>query len=444
MVLAALGPPLLIVTPAWGSRRVVGVALASALLALGRLLWYDPFYDVRCRAGCRPLAPLLGSEPALAEGLALAATAASLVAAALGMLALGRSVSRQVLLVVAAAPTGIRVADSPVLGAEQASAVAQVGLGVAGAVIGGALVLQVLRAMWERARVRELVDSIEAAEEPDELERRLRQLVGDESLRLALPTLDGFVLLDGNQAPASLAVLSHLTVDDEPVAVLLGSDPERGVPRLPARARLAVLTRVLERRLGVDIEELAEARTSMVVTAARARRALERDLHDGAQQEVLYAVSTLRAAERRGERLGDAQATATAAAARESVEAALLDVRRVANSVHPHALTASGLESALDSLATTNPVPMTLRVRLVQPLSPEVELCLYSAISDVVAASSCRVREVDVASAGATVTACIVGQGLTGETHLRDRIEALRGTLITQPTRIEVVLPCGR
>lgn len=422
----------------------MGIALVSAALGLCRLLWYDPFLDARCTVGCRPLVPLLGSDPTLAEGLAVAATTASLVAAGFAVISARRSASQQVLLAAAVAATVIRVAQSPAVGAEQASGAGQVALGVAGAVIGGAVVMEAMKALRERSRVRELVDSIEGADEPDELERRLRQLVGDASLRLALPTVGGYVLLDGNPAPASLKVLSHLTVDDEPVAVLLGDTLERGAPRLPARARLGVLTRVLERRLGLEVEALAASRTAMVVTAARTRRTLERDLHDGAQQEVLFAVSTLRAAERRGERLDNADAAATAGAAREKLEAALLDVRRVANSVHPHALTASGLESALDSLTDASRVPIHLRVRLVQSLSPEVELCLYTTIADVVARSSGSVHDIEVASAAATVRAVITGQGLACEGHATDRIAALRGTLTAQPNRIEVELPCGR
>ncbi len=225
MALAALGPPLLIAIAAWASRLAVGIALVSAALGLGRLLWYDPFLDARCTVGCRPLAPLLGSDPSLADRLAVAGTITSLVAAAAAAITLRRSVSRLILLALAVAATAVRVAQSPALGAEQASGAAQVALGVAGAVIGGALVVEALKALRERSRVRELVDSIEEADAPDELERRLRRLVGDDSLRLALPTTGGYVLLDGNPAPASLTVLSHLTVDDEPVAVLLGDHP---------------------------------------------------------------------------------------------------------------------------------------------------------------------------------------------------------------------------
>ena len=144
----------------------MAVALVAAFLGLGRLLWYDPFFDARCLEDCRSLTPLLGSDPGLAEGLAGAGTAACLVAATTAMVAARRSVTRLILIALAVAATALRVGQSPLLGAEQASQSGQMALGVAGAVIGGAMVVDALKALRERTRVRQLVDSIEAADEP--------------------------------------------------------------------------------------------------------------------------------------------------------------------------------------------------------------------------------------------------------------------------------------
>ena len=105
--------------------------------------------------------------------------------------------------------------------------------------------------------------------------------------------------------------------------------------------------------------ELHASRARIVSAADEARRRLERDLHDGAQQHLVGLALTLRLARRKletdpafvgellDEALGDL-ATATA------------ELRELARGLHPAVLTEGGLKPALVSLAKRAGVPVTI------------------------------------------------------------------------------------
>jgi signal transduction histidine kinase len=96
----------------------------------------------------------------------------------------------------------------------------------------------------------------------------------------------------------------------------------------------------------------------LVEAADAARRQLERDLHDGAQQRLVLASLTLRRAQ--------AQARGTAAEplvseAIDHLQQGLAELRELAHGIHPAVLTEHGLEPALAGLVARTPVPVELR-----------------------------------------------------------------------------------
>ena len=106
------------------------------------------------------------------------------------------------------------------------------------------------------------------------------------------------------------------------------------------------------------IAELEASRARIVAAADAARRRIERDLHDGAQQRLLVASLQLRAAERALDSNGDAAALLRTA--RAELDAGLAELRELARGIHPTLLTMRGLTPAVQALA----LRATVRVRL--------------------------------------------------------------------------------
>ncbi len=202
-----------------------------------------------------------------------------------------------------------------------------------------------------------------------------------------------------------------------------------------------------------------QATARRIVTAeAAARRRIERDLHDGAQQRLV----TL------GLELGVVAERATAdpalAARVREVRTQLLDatseLRELARGLHPTVLTEQGLEAALETLADRCPIPVKLSVVLDDRLSREIEATTYFLVSEALTNaarhSDARVASVCVAKADAGLSVevaddgrggaiCTDGGGLQG---VADRLAALGARLrLDSPvgggTRISTVLPCA-
>src|SRR5215218_6096530 len=101
-------------------------------------------------------------------------------------------------------------------------------------------------------------------------------------------------------------------------------------------------------------EQLAASRRRIVETADEARRRIERDLHDGAQQRLVSLALELRLAA-----AGAHPATATAIErCVEELQGALADLRELARGLHPVVLSERGLIPALEMLAARSPVPV--------------------------------------------------------------------------------------
>jgi len=88
---------------------------------------------------------------------------------------------------------------------------------------------------------------------------------------------------------------------------------------------------MLRARIGVQLAEVRESRARIAVAHLGERRRLERDLHDGAQQRLLAVAFQLRAAQVNGER---DRLEESVAAAVDELQAAVLELRELANGLH--------------------------------------------------------------------------------------------------------------
>jgi signal transduction histidine kinase len=184
--------------------------------------------------------------------------------------------------------------------------------------------------------------------------------------------------------------------------------------------------------------ELRETRRRIFDAGDTARRQLGRDLHDGAQQQLITAVIDLQRAQRLWSTDPD-RAKELLDGGLERAESGLQALRALAWGIHPPILTHRGLGAAVESLAGRMPMPVTLELtteRLPASLEASVYFFVSETLSNVVKhakASNVAVRIVvedgrlvvdasDDGVGGAAATA--EGSGLWG---LADRVEALGG-----------------
>jgi len=208
--------------------------------------------------------------------------------------------------------------------------------------------------------------------------------------------------------------------------------------------RLQVLARQRQR-------ELDRTRIALVEATDGVMAAMERDLHDGAQQRLVSLALALSMQQRELARGSDASGPVRLQGVREEIEGIRLDVIRVARGLAPSLVAERGLDAALDALVQSSPIPIS--IECVGPsntrsldLSTHVRFAIWYVVSEAVAnslkyaaASSIQINVTDEHGAVAvTVTdngaggADARGAGLSG---LRDRLGALGGELdvVSQP-----------
>jgi PAS domain S-box-containing protein len=186
--------------------------------------------------------------------------------------------------------------------------------------------------------------------------------------------------------------------------------------------------------------ELAVSRRRIVTAADEARRRIERDLHDGAQQRLVHAIIMLKLAQR-AFRQEDGKAESLVGEALEHAERGIDDMRELARGIHPRVLSSGGLGRALETLARRSPVPATVVMHTEARLPEPVEVTAYYVASEALtnAAKHAHASEVRIAvdvddrwlvltirDDGVGGADASQGSGLVG---LDDRVAALGGAL---------------
>src|SRR5882757_3130342 len=183
--------------------------------------------------------------------------------------------------------------------------------------------------------------------------------------------------------------------------------------------------------------ELIASRARIVAASDDARRQIERDLHDGAQQRLLALALRLRSAvaPNKGDEAG-AEIMDVAA----DVMAVTDELREMCRGIHPAILSSQGLRPALRSLGRRSAIPVEVDVRIDGRLPEPVEVGAYYVVSEMLTNAAKHARasvvEVDVEASGARLRVrvrddgvggadALQGSGLIG---LKDRIDALGGT----------------
>jgi PAS domain S-box-containing protein len=190
-----------------------------------------------------------------------------------------------------------------------------------------------------------------------------------------------------------------------------------------------------------QLAEVRASRARIVEAADAARREIERNLHDGAQQRFVAAALRLQIwlAEHR-EAVSDSRMDLEGVLS--ELRAGLADLRDLAHGLHPAVLSDRGLERALTSLADQAAVPVDLRLALPpERLASSVEAAVYFTVCEALTnvakyahASRAWVSvgrrdgelDVEVGDDGVGGANLAAGSGLQG---LCDRVAAVSGTL---------------
>jgi PAS domain S-box-containing protein len=206
--------------------------------------------------------------------------------------------------------------------------------------------------------------------------------------------------------------------------------------------------------------EVEESRARIARAAYAARRSIQRDLHDGAQQQFVSVALQLENARGLIEEQSP-QASRLLAAAQADLQDAIEELRRLAQGIHPAELSKSGLAAALRTLAKRSAASINVTVERFGRLAPEIESAAYfitaEATANAVKHASANQIQIDVAKARDELRVTVTDDGPggasfgdgTGLQGLRDRAEAVGGDLtvdspIGGPTVLTADLPLFR
>jgi signal transduction histidine kinase len=190
------------------------------------------------------------------------------------------------------------------------------------------------------------------------------------------------------------------------------------------------------------VEELRASRQRIVAAQDEERRRLERDIHDGAQQQLVALSIKLRLAETLV-RKDPGKAEALLGQVKGETTEALESLRDLARGIYPPLLADKGLVAALEAQARKSAVAVRVHGDVVGRFSPDVEagvyFCVLEALQNVAKYAGASSATVGLSGSDGTLTFIVQDDGRgfdpattrsgSGLQNMHDRIEALGGRL---------------
>jgi signal transduction histidine kinase len=239
---------------------------------------------------------------------------------------------------------------------------------------------------------------------------------------------------------------------------VVGSGPTQPLPA-DAEQRVAEFTELVATAIAnAEAREALTASRARIVTAADdARRRLERDLHDGAQQRLVSLALLLRSVEAGvPSELGSLKGQISDAVT--GLNAASNDLQELARGIHPAILSRGGLGPALKTLARRSVIPVTVRAELEGRIPESAEVAAYYVVAEAITNATRHAHAsglyIDLVINGSNLVLSIRDDGVGGANTrngsgligLIDRVEALGGHMqIASPpgggTALHVAIP---
>jgi signal transduction histidine kinase len=199
-------------------------------------------------------------------------------------------------------------------------------------------------------------------------------------------------------------------------------------------------------------DDLTASRARLVQAQHAERRRIQRDLHDGAQQDVVVLTATLALARERLRR-GDPRADETLTQLQRDLVDLLARLREFAHAIHPPVLADSGLLEAIEAQATRLPLEVVIEadpalrgVRYSEHVESTTWYLVSEALTNVVKHASAERVRISLAQPDGLLAVEVSdnGQGFAppsarglGLAGLADRVSTVGGTLLvdSQPGR---------
>ena len=191
----------------------------------------------------------------------------------------------------------------------------------------------------------------------------------------------------------------------------------------------------LNRELEERAVEVRESRRRLIAAQDAERHRLERDLHDGAQQQVVALKVKLGIARTIAEREGAEEISGRVSVLAEETQAAVDALREVAHGIYPPLLEAEGLETALRAAERSSPIPIELNAVDLERYDREVEetvyFCVLEAIDRVHMSGAAAIRiELRAGEEKLVVVVDHDGQVMLADlSALSDRVDAFGGAI---------------
>jgi len=328
-----------------------------------------------------------------------------------------------------------------------------------------------LRTGLDMSSVGDLVVRLSGGLTPDQLRPALAHALQDPSLEVVywLPTLGFFADLAGKPvelpAPDSERAVSLLGDTSTPVAALVydASLVHEGqlLDTAAAAVNMALENARLQVQLRAQLEEVRQSRIRLVEAADSERQRVERDLHDGAQQQLVTLLLSMQTAKTEALKQGDRQVAVLIDANISALREALDELRELARGIHPTILSQAGLMPAIQSLADRSPIPVDVKGELGDTrLAPPIEAALYFVVAEAITNAvkhskggrmcvqvgrNVGLATIEISDDGVGGADVSRGSGLLG---LTDRVAAVGGRLVVtsyagKGTTINAEVPCG-
>jgi len=338
------------------------------------------------------------------------------------------------------------------------------------AAVAVAVLVVFLQRRLAQGAVAGLVVELGAGSATVDLREALSRALGDPSLMLAYwyPAESRYVDADGRPVELPAADAGRLATvierDGEPVAALIHDPALRYNPGLVesacAAAGLTLDNERLHAELRARLVDLQASRARLVTAADEARRRIERDLHDGAQQQLVALKISLGLA--RQLVASSPEAASLLAQTERQAAGALEELRELARGIYPPLLADLGLRAALEAQARKAALPVTVEAagagRYPQEIEAAVYFCVMEALQNVAKYARASAARVTLGSQGPCLVFTVEDDGAgfdpaatpkgTGLQGIADRLAALGGTvdLVSSPghgTRITGGVPAA-
>jgi signal transduction histidine kinase len=238
------------------------------------------------------------------------------------------------------------------------------------------------------------------------------------------------------------------------------TDNMRLLDGVSSALRLSVDNGRLRSEIERTLEQVRQSRQRIVEAGVEARRRIERDLHDGAQQHLVSLGMRLRLAANAARDTDELELATELESTITMLNQALRELRELAHGIHPSLLSSGGLALAVPELAGRCPVPVVVDVQAEGRLPELIESTAYFVLAEALANVAKHSRATrawvrahvvdeelllvvrDNGTGGASLDA---GTGMLG---ISDRVDAVGGTLeLESPpgagTTLTVRIPVG-